>query len=97
MVSQLNRDHRPSHDRLMLKAAITLGFFGLLRVSEFIVPNQHGFNTDQHLTAKDIAMHKNSMVLVIKKSKTDQRGEAARSTFFRDIPSAVHTSQCRDA
>eukprot|EP00731_Ephydatia_muelleri_P034270 Em0053g16a len=68
------RDHKPSHDRLMLKATITLGFFGLLRVSEFTVPNQHGFNPDQLLTAKDITMHKDSMIVVIKKSKTDQRG-----------------------
>ena len=43
MLSQLDRDHKPSHDRL---AAIMLGFFGLLRVSEFTVPNQHGFNPD---------------------------------------------------
>ena len=66
MLSQLDRDHKPSHDRLMLKAAIMLGFFGLLRVSEFTVPNQHWFNPDQHLTAKDITMHKDSMVAVIK-------------------------------
>eukprot|EP00731_Ephydatia_muelleri_P036471 Em0261g1a len=46
MPSQLDRDHKPSHDCLMLKAAVTLGFFGLLRVSEFTVPNQHGFNPD---------------------------------------------------
>ena len=39
MLSQLDRDHKPSHDCLMLKAAVTLGFFGLLRVSEFTVPN----------------------------------------------------------
>eukprot|EP00731_Ephydatia_muelleri_P013600 Em0007g910a len=43
MLSELDRDYKPSHDRL---AAITLGFFGLLRVSEFTVPNQHGFNPD---------------------------------------------------
>ena len=39
MLSQLDRDHKPSHDCMMLKAAVTLGFFGLLRVSEFTVPN----------------------------------------------------------
>ncbi|KAL5515668.1 hypothetical protein EMCRGX_G000869 [Ephydatia muelleri] len=60
MVSQLDRDHRTAHDRLMLKAAITLGFFGLLRVSEFTVENQHGFNHEQHLTMEDITMHKDS-------------------------------------
>eukprot|EP00731_Ephydatia_muelleri_P033498 Em0031g6a len=31
MFSQLDRDHKPSHDCLVLKPAITLGFFGLLR------------------------------------------------------------------
>eukprot|EP00731_Ephydatia_muelleri_P032824 Em0024g368a len=42
MLSQRDRDHKPSHDPKQL------GFFGLLRVSEFIVPNQHGFNPDQY-------------------------------------------------
>ena len=74
MLSQLDRDHKPSHDRLVLKAAITLGIFGLLRVSEFTVPNQHGFNPDQHLTTKDITMRRDSMVVVIKKSKTRPEG-----------------------
>ena len=78
MLSQLDRDHKPSHDRFMLKAAITLGIFGLQRVSEFTVPNQHGFNPDQHLTTKDITMRRDSMVVVIKKSKTDQRGESCQ-------------------
>ena len=90
MLSQLDRDHKPSHDRLMLKAAITLGFFGLLRVSKFTVPNQHGFNPDQHLTTKDITMRKDSMVVVIKKSKTDQRGESCQIIIGR-----THTKCCR--
>ena len=89
MLSQLNRDHKPSHDCLVLKPAITLGFFGLLRVSEFTVPNQHGFNPDQHLTAKDITMHKDTMVVVIKKSKTDQRGESCLINI-----SQTHTTCC---
>eukprot|EP00731_Ephydatia_muelleri_P034819 Em0079g6a len=57
MRSQLDRDHKPSHDRLMLKAAVTLGFFGLLR---------------------DITMRRDSMVVVIKKSKTDQKAECCQ-------------------
>ena len=89
MLSQLDRDHKTSHDRLMLKAAITLGFFGLLRVSELTVPNQHGFNPDQHLTTKDITMRKDSMVVVIKKSKTDQRGESCQINIGR-----THTKCC---
>ncbi|KAL5509611.1 hypothetical protein EMCRGX_G005005 [Ephydatia muelleri] len=89
MLSELDRDHKPSHDCLMLNAAITLRFFGLLRVSEFTVPNQHGFNPDQHLTAKDITMRKDSMVVVIKKSKTDQRGESCQINIGH-----THTKCC---
>ena len=96
MLSELDRDHKPSHDCLMLNAAITLGFFGLLRVSEFTVPNQHGFNPDQHLTAKDITMRKDSMVVVIKKSKTDQRGESCLINIGQTHTKCCHTSQCRD-
>ena len=91
MLSELDRDHKPSHDCLMLNAAITLRFFGLLRVSEFTVPNQHGFNPDQHLTAKGITMRKDSMVVVIKKSKTDQRGKVARSTSVRHTHQVLPT------
>ena len=83
MHSQLDRDHKLSHNHLMLKAAITLGFFGLLRVSEFTVPNQHGFNPDQHLTTKDITMR---MVVVITKSKTDKRGESCQINIGRTHP-----------
>ena len=62
----------------MLRAAITLGFFGLLRVSEFTVPSERGFNPDLHLTAKDITMSKDRMVVLIKKLKTDQRDEGCQ-------------------
>ena len=93
ILSQLDRDHKPSHDRLMLKAAITLGFFGLLRVSEFTVPNQHGFNPDQHLTTKDITMRKNSMV---RNRRQTRGGKVARSTLDGHTPSAAHTLHCRD-
>ena len=87
MLSQLDRDHKPSHDRLMLKAAITLGFFGLLRVSEFTVPNQHWFNPDQHLTAKDITMHKDSMVAVIKERPAGGKlPDQHRSDTHRVLP-----------
>eukprot|EP00731_Ephydatia_muelleri_P034590 Em0067g6a len=89
MLSELARDHKPFHDHLMLKAAITLAFFVLLRVSEFTVPNQHGFNPDQLLTAKDITMRKGSMVVVIKKSKTYQKGESCLINI-----SQTHTTYC---
>eukprot|EP00731_Ephydatia_muelleri_P009877 Em0005g463a len=58
MLSHLDRDHKTTHDGLLLRAAITLGFFGLLRVGELTVPNQRWFNPDLHLTAKDLTMRK---------------------------------------
>ena len=72
MLSQLDRDHKPSHDRLMLKAAITLGFFGLLRVIEFTVPNQDGFNSD----------HMYMYTCIGAKKKFKSRGHL----FIRDSP-----------
>eukprot|EP00731_Ephydatia_muelleri_P035116 Em0098g2a len=71
MLSELDRGYKPSHDRLMLKAAITLGVFGLL----------------QHLSAKDITMRKGSMVVVIKKSKTDQKGESCQMNIGTPLDS----------
>ena len=47
MLSELDRDHKPSHDRLVLKAPIMLGFFGLLRVSEFTI-TIHFYHTICH-------------------------------------------------
>ena len=42
MLSQLDRDHKPSHHRLMLKAAITFGIFGLLRSASLQYPTSMG-------------------------------------------------------
>lgn len=79
LLSQLlDKDHRPTFDYLMLKAAITLGFFGYLESASSQCPPPHGFNPDHHLTSRDITVCKDSIVLFIKKFKTNQRGDGCQ-------------------
>ena len=51
MLSQLDRDHRSVHDHLMLKAAITLGLFGLL--SHCSSGGRYGMYHTSHLKSSD--------------------------------------------
>ena len=74
MLDLLDSDHLQTHDRLMVKAALTLGFFGFLRVSEFTTPGRGKFNPRIHLTRQDITWSEESLLFFIKKSKTDQAG-----------------------
>ena len=74
MLGLLDSDHLQTHDRLMVKAALTLGFFGFLRVSEFTTPGRGKFNPRIHPTRQDIAWSKDSLLFFIQKSKTDQAG-----------------------
>ena len=64
-----------SYDSKMLWAACCLAFFGFLRVSEFTVPNQEGYDESMHLSLKDISLDNRSnprlIKVVIKQSKTD--------------------------
>eukprot|EP00731_Ephydatia_muelleri_P014011 Em0007g1321a len=62
------------HDRRMLRAALTLGFFGFLRVSEFIYKNRR-FDPRYHPTRQDISWTGEGMHFFIKRSKTDQMGK----------------------
>eukprot|EP00731_Ephydatia_muelleri_P003450 Em0001g3450a len=66
------------HDRRMLRAALTLGFFGFLRVSEFTFKNR-GLTLRYHPTRQDISWtgckRIEGMHFFIKRSKTDQMGK----------------------
>ena len=59
----------------MFWAACTLGYFGLLRASEFTVASRSSFSADFHLCVKDITFDSlsdpSSMRVWIKASKTD--------------------------
>eukprot|EP00731_Ephydatia_muelleri_P011199 Em0006g93a len=62
------------HDRRMLRAALTLGFFGFLRVSEITYKNRR-FDPRYHPTRQDISWTGEGMHFFIKLSKTDQMGK----------------------
>ena len=57
----------------MLRAAISLAFFGMLRCSEYTCPSPSSFNPEIHLAATDFKVtNSRAMILVrIKASKTD--------------------------
>ncbi len=44
------------HDRDMIRSAITLAFFGLLRISEFCPPSVKKFSPSRHLTVGDVSV-----------------------------------------
>lgn len=62
------------HDCLMLRAALTLGLFGFLRVREFTVKDQ-SFDPRSHPTRRDVSWSGEGMYFFIKPSKTDQMGK----------------------
>ena len=62
-------------DHYMFRAACSLGYFGLLRASEFTIPNLSSFLSSPHLGVQDIAVDSPSapscMRITIKGSRTD--------------------------
>ena len=66
-------DLASTFDAPCFRAAFTLAFFGLLRVSEFTCPSSLSFDPSLHLSASDIRFsHSPSLLHVhIKQSKTD--------------------------
>lgn len=74
MLQRLKKGPQGKHDHLMLRAALTLGFFGFLRVSEFTLRDQR-FDPRLHPTMRDINWSCEGMQFFIKRSKTDQMGK----------------------
>ena len=64
--------HLPSHNRQLFWAAFTLAFYGFLQANEYTSPIPTHYNQCLHLLRKDITIHKNRMMICIKRSKTDQ-------------------------
>eukprot|EP00731_Ephydatia_muelleri_P033689 Em0035g26a len=74
LLKLLNSDPLSSHDKLMLKAALTFDFFGFLRVSEYTRTTRGRFDPRLHPTKSDVTWVKEGLHFLIKKSKTDQTG-----------------------
>ena len=62
----LEADPLSRHDKLMLKAALTFGFFGFLRVSEYTLTNRGRFDPTLHPTKNNITWVKDGMHFFIK-------------------------------
>ena len=60
-------------DSRCFRAAFTLAFFGLLRVSEFTCPSPYTFDASYHLSPTDVSFSHNPTIMHIhiKQSKTD--------------------------
>eukprot|EP00731_Ephydatia_muelleri_P017504 Em0010g602a len=85
----LDSDPLSRHDRLMLKAALTFGFFGFLRVSEYTRNTSGRFEPRIHPTRNDVSWVKEGIHFLIKKTKTDQTG---RGTIIS--MSYTHRTSC---
>lgn len=68
-----------AHDRALLKAAVTVCFFGFFRSGEITVPSVTGFNERIHLAWGDVATDNRTPPSILrvhlKKSKCDQLGK----------------------
>ena len=57
LLQQLDSDPLGKHDRLMLKATLTFGFFGFLRVSKYTQTTRGRFDPRIHPTRKDVTWY----------------------------------------
>ena len=67
-------------EAVLFKATFLLAFFGFLRVGEFTAPSRKS-DCSNILSRRDITMGDSVMSLVIRFSKTDQRGESTTLTI----------------
>ena len=67
------------HDSRMLVSAVTLAFFGLLRVSEYTCPSPTAFDPEWHLAWSDVTVNafRRLAYVRIKASKTDPFRESS--------------------
>ena len=73
----LNNQLMSKHDRYLYATAISIAYFGCLRVGEITYPSAQSFCPKRHLTLDDITIKDNTIVIHLKHSKTDQLGQGA--------------------
>lgn len=83
LIQTLKHSRLPKHDKLMLTAAFTLAFYGLLRISEFSIPSKSKFDPRIHPTHTDIRWHKHRFTYHLKRSKTDQFQQGHKINFYQ--------------
>lgn len=70
------------YEILLFKAAFTLAYYGLLRISELVYTGP--MHTDRPLQLRDISydLHNKTLFIQIRKSKTDQSGKAIKLKIY---------------
>ena len=63
--------HYPGSDTYMLQSAVTLAFFGLLRVSEFTAQNPYTYDSSYTLCFNNVFISTNLIIVQLRASKTD--------------------------
>ena len=69
--SPLKQLDLPSPDKMAIWAALSQGYHAFLRVSEFTSPTTTNYSPEKHLLRRDVKLHKRSLTLTIKASKSD--------------------------
>ena len=78
LITSLNSSSRLNqYDKHILRAAFTLAFYGLLRISEFTVPSRRAFDPRRHATMANISWGSQHYTLTVN-CKTDQLGHGHR-------------------
>ena len=80
---RLDRSRLPRQDRLAAWAAVTLGFFGALRGSEYLAPSASSFNSRRSCLRRHVTIRPDMLELRIPASKTDQVFQGAVVTLPR--------------
>ena len=74
---RLRRGPLPPVDRRAAWAAVTLGFFGALRGSEYLAPGASGYSRLRTCLRRHVSIRTDRLTLTIPYSKTDQTGRGA--------------------
>ena len=80
---RLDRSRLPRQDRLAAWAAVTLGFFGALRGSEYLAPSASSFHSRRSCLQRHVTIRPDMLELRIPASKTDQVFQGAVVTLPR--------------
>ena len=70
----------PSIDRLMLWSAVTLGYYGFLRGSEYTSRSSHSSDPDRTILRRHVTLEFDHLEVYLPMSKTDQCGEGTTLT-----------------
>ena len=81
--TSLRRSPLPSQDRLAAWAAVTMGFYGALRGSEYLAPSANAHSPHRTCLRRHVTTNSDALTLIIPVSKTDQTGRGHVVTLPR--------------